>query len=169
MLNGPLSIHNQRITVPQLTQTEVINRAFVVADSQLGELAQLPTPERIQGEVPDGTLVFSQTTTYALRVFTRGGQPYINLFNRKTGQQELNGVRAVAVSSVEGIVYTYGGSSFPRRPSVRVKLAPDNSQTLEVNGQVQTDLATVTGTVTYLPRIALPDNAVVEVALVDVS
>jgi uncharacterized lipoprotein YbaY len=153
--------------VPQLTQTEVINRSFVVDGEILSELAQLPSPER--ADVPDGTIMFSQTGTYALRVFTQNGQPRLNLFNKGTGRQELNAVRAIAVSSVEGITFTYGGSTAEGLPSARVSIAPDGAQTLEVNDVVQTDSATVTGTVSYLPRIAMPPNAILEVQLVDVS
>lgn len=169
LLNGPITINNQRINLPQLTQTEVINRAFVTDGGTLSELAQLPTPERVPGGIPDGTLVFSNTPTYAVRVFTREGQPYLNLFNRATGRQELNGVRAVAISSVDGVVYSYGGSSAEGRPAVSLSVSPDGEQTLAVNNHMQPDLATVTGTVTYRPRIALPPNAVVEVSLLDVS
>lgn len=167
MLNGPMTIANQRIQVPQLTQTEVINRTFVADSGTLSELAQLPTPERVPGGIPDGTLVFTNTSTYAVRVFTQESQPYINLFNRKTGRLEVDRGRAVAISSVEGTVYQYIRTN--SRPSVRIIIAPDGSQTFEVNDMEQTDLATVTGTVTYRPRIALPPNAVVEVQLVDVS
>ena len=167
LLNGPIAIDNQRVTVPQLTQTEVINRSFVVEGETLSELAQLPSPER--ANVPDGTIVFSQTATYAVRVFTQDGQPRINLYNKVTGRQELNAVRAIAVSSVEGITFNYVGSTTEGRPSARVSIGPDGSQTLEVNDVVQTDKATVTGTVSYLPRIAMPPNAILEVQLVDVS
>ncbi|MGG6239528.1 YbaY family lipoprotein [Nodosilinea sp. AN01ver1] len=167
LLNGPTTIANQRINVAQLTQTEVINRSFVVDGGSLSELAQLPSPER--AGVPDGTVVFSQTPTYAVRVFTRDGLPYINLFNKASGQQELNGVRAIAVSSVEGIAFATSGSTAQNQPAVRVSLAPDGSQTFEVNDTVQTNSASVTGSVTYLPRIAMPPNAVLEVSLLDVS
>ncbi|QQE64464.1 hypothetical protein GFS31_11450 [Leptolyngbya sp. BL0902] len=167
MLNGPMTIDNLRIQVPQLTQAEVINRAFVTDGGTLSELAQLPTPERVPGGVPDGTLVFSNTATYALRVFTQSGQPHVNLFNRQTGRLEVDAGRAIAVSSVSGTRYEYSGSE--TSPSVLVSVARDGSQTLEVNGTVQTDRSTVSGTVAYLPRIALPPNAVVEVQLVDVS
>ncbi len=167
MLNGPMTIENLRIQVPQLTQTEVINRVFVTDGGTLSELAQLPTPERVPGGIPDGTLVFSNTSTYAVRVFTQNSQPFINLFNRQTGRLEVDGGRAVAISSVDGTQYQYGGTG--NRPSVGVSIAPDGAQTFEVNGMEQTDLATVIGTVTYRPRIALPPNAVVEVQLVDVS
>ncbi len=167
MLNGPIAIDNQRVTVPQLTQAEVINRSFVVDGETLSELAQLPSPER--ANVPDGTIVFSQTSTYAVRVFTQDGQPRLNLYNKGTGRQELNAVRAIAVSSVEGLTFTYSGSTTEGRPSARVSIAPSGSQTLEVNDVVQTDKATVTGTVSYLPRIAMPPNAILEVQLVDVS
>ncbi|MFQ4139921.1 YbaY family lipoprotein [Nodosilinea sp. PGN35] len=167
LLNGPTTIANQRITVAQLTQTEVINRSFVVDGGSLSELAQLPSPER--AEVPDGTVVFSQTTTHAVRVFTRDGQPYINLFNRASRRQELNGVRAIAVTSVEGMVFMTSGSTAQGQPAVRVSISPDGSQTFEVNDTVQTNSASVTGTVTYLPRIAMPPHAVLEVSLLDVS
>ena len=140
---------------------------YIVEGSTLSERAALPTPERVPGGVPDGTLVFSNTVTYAVRVFTREGQPHINLFNRQTGRLEVDAGRAVAISSVEGTHYQYGGSD--TSPSVQVSLTRDGSQTLEVNDIVQTDRSTVLGTVTYLPRIALPPNAVVEVQLVDVS
>lgn len=52
MLNGPMTIDNLRINLPQLTQTEVINRAFVTDGGTLSELAQLPTPERVPGAFP---------------------------------------------------------------------------------------------------------------------
>lgn len=167
LLNGPMTIENQRINVPQLTQTEVNNRSFVVSPGGLSELAQLPSPER--AEVPDGTVVFSQTSTYAVRVFTQNGQPRINLFNKSTGRQELSAVRATAITAVEGITFTYFGSTTEGLPSTRVTIAPDGAQTLEMNDVVQTDNATVTGTVSYLPRIAMPPSAILEVTLVDVS
>jgi uncharacterized lipoprotein YbaY len=167
MLNGPIAIDNQRITVPQLTQTEVIIRSFVIEGTGLNELAQLPSPER--ANVPDGTVVFSHTPTYAVRVFTRQGLPYLNLFNRTTGRQELNGVRATAIASVAGITYDYAGFAPDGIPAVRLTVARDGAQTIEVNGTMQTDSATVSGTVTYRPRIAMPPNAVLEVQLVDVS
>ena len=166
MLNGPITIDNQRITVPQLTQTEVINRAFVTDDNQLSELAQLPTPERVDG-MPDGTIVFSQTPDYAVRVFNDGGQLYINLFNKSTAILDVARGPAIAVSSVEGNRYDYpGGDGIP---AVRVHVAPDGDQTIEVNDQVLTPKTTVTGTIFYLPRIAMPPNAVLEVVLEDTS
>lgn len=168
-LNGPMTIDNLRINLPQLTQTEVINRAFVADGGTLSELAQLPTPERVPGGIPDGTLIFSNTPTYAVRVFIRENQPYLNLFNRITGRQELSGVRVVATSSVNDVVYSYGGSSIEGRPAVRLSVSNRGEQTLEVNDQMQTELTAVTGAVTYRPRIALPTNAVIEVSLVDVS
>ncbi|WP_017297917.1 YbaY family lipoprotein [Nodosilinea nodulosa] len=167
MLNGPTTIENQRINLSQLTQTEVINRSFVTDGNSLSELAQLPSPER--AELPDGTVVFSQTPTYAVRVLTRDGLPYINLFDKTTGQQVINGFRAIATSSVEGITFSYAGSTAEGRPSVQVSVASNGAQTIEVNDMALTDAASVTGTVTYLPRVAMPPNAVLEVSLIDVS
>lgn len=163
LLNGPVTIDNQRVNVPQLTQTEV----FVVDGTSLSELAQLPSPER--AEVPDGTVVFSQTSTYAVRVFTQAGLPRINLFNKASGRQDLSGVGAIAESAVEGISFGSPGSTIDGQPSVRVSIASNGAQTIEVNDTVQTNSASVTGTVSYLPRIAMPPNATLEVALVDVS
>lgn len=162
MLNGPTTIDNQRINVAQLTQTEVNNRSFVVDSDSLSELAQLPGP--VRPSVPDGTIVFSQTSTYAVRVFTQQGQPRINLFNKTTGRQELNAAPATANVAAEGITFTHGGT-----PSVTVSIAANGAQTIEVNNAVQTNSASVTGTVSYLPRIAMPPNAILEVTLVDVS
>ncbi|TVQ12482.1 MAG: hypothetical protein EA368_03830 [Leptolyngbya sp. DLM2.Bin27] len=162
-----MTIANQQITVPQLTQTEVINRSFVVSPEGLSELAQLPSPER--AEVPDGTVVFSQTSAYAVRVFTQTGQPRINLFNKTTGRQELNAAPATAITSTEGIVFNYAGFAPDGIPAVRVSVASNGAQTFEVNGTVQTNSASITGTVSYLPRIAMPPNAILEVTLVDVS
>ncbi|MEA5452852.1 YbaY family lipoprotein [Leptolyngbya sp. CCNP1308] len=162
MLNGPTTIDNQRINVSQLTQTEVVNRSFVVDSDSLSELAQLPGP--VRPSVPDGTIVFSQTSTYAVRVFTQQGQPRINLFNKTTGRQELNAAPATANVSAEGITFTHGGT-----PSVAVNIAANGAQTIEVNNAVQTNSASVTGTVSYLPRIAMPPNAILDVSLVDVS
>lgn len=167
MMNGPMAIGDQRLFLSQLTQTEVINRTFVADGGILSELAQLPTPERVPGGVPDGTLVFTNTSTYAVRVFTQESQPYINVFNRRTGRLAVDGGRAVAISSVGGIQYRYSGTG--EVSSVQISIAPNGAQTFEVNNVEQTDLATVTGTVTYRPRIALPPNAVLEVQLVDVS
>lgn len=167
LLNAPMTIDNSRVTVPQLTQTEVINRAFVTDGGTLSELAQLPTPERTMGHVPDGTLVFSQTPGYAVRVFTEDGQPRINLFNRATSTTELMTASAVAESSVEGVTYSTLGSA--NVPIVSIKVAPSGAQTIAINGQVVEDAAQVTGTVTYQNRMTLPPNAVVEVTLADVS
>lgn len=167
LLNGPIAIANQRLLVPQLTQTEVINRTFVTDGNTLSELAQLPTPERVSGGVPDGTLVFSNTTTYAVRVFTQDSQPYMNVFNRQTGQLVVDSGRAVAITSVDGVRYQVSGGA--GRPSVELSVAPDGSQILAVNGVVQTDRALVTGTVTHRSRMALAPNTVIEIQLVDVS
>ncbi|WOD38395.1 YbaY family lipoprotein [Nodosilinea sp. E11] len=167
MLNGPITIANQRINLPQLTQTEVNHRSFVADGSSLSELAQIPSPER--AEVPDGTLVLAQTSTYAVRVFTQAGQPRINLFDKTTSRQTLSAAPAIAITSTEGITFSYAGFAPDGIPAVAVSVAADGTQTIEVNGTVQTNNASVTGTVTYLPRIAMPPNAVLDVTLVDVS
>ncbi len=166
MLNSPITIDNQRIMLPQLTQTEVINRAFVTDNNRLSELAQLPTPERAE-DVPDGTIVLSQTPDYAVRVFTEAGQPYINLFNKSTAILDVARGRALAIASVDGIRYQYTGHD--GMPSVQVHVASSGAQTIQVNDQNLDTETTVTGTVSYLPRIAMPPHAVLEVVLEDSS
>ena len=77
------------------------------------------------------------------------------------------GVMSGGQAGAQGTTYSYAGSQ--GRPSVQVSVASNGAQTLEVNDIALTDSATVTGTVNYLPRIAMPSNAVLEVSLVDVN
>lgn len=163
ILNSPITIANGQILVPVLTQTEVIERSFRIDGTALQE-----GPQRVIYPVtfdqPDGTLVFSQTSSYAVRVFLQNGRPRINLFNKQTGTLALAAVEATVEPSTTGWVYRYGGS-----PSVRVEVATSGSQTLAVNDTVLQDQSEVSGRVTYRVRMALPPHAVVEVTLNDVG
>ncbi|MBW4653174.1 MAG: YbaY family lipoprotein [Kaiparowitsia implicata GSE-PSE-MK54-09C] len=134
-----------------------------------GEIVPIAPPE---GTVPDPdtallegkSLAFFQTSGYAVRVFVRDGITRLNLFNKQTGQLELNEVSAVVTPDPEGVTYSYDGPTW-----AHVYLNNVSGQTLMVDGTLQQDYESVSGTVTYRPRIALPPNAVVEVSLVDVS
>lgn len=164
ILNGPITMAEATITVPQLTQTAVINRTFQLDGDTLIELNRIPGPEALSMALPDATLVLSQTPQYAVRVFSQNGTPRINLFNKVTGQLELANGAAVIESASGGTTYRHGGT-----PAVVVQVSSSGAQTIEVNGQALQGYDQVTGTVTYGQRIALPPEAVVEVTLVDVS
>jgi uncharacterized lipoprotein YbaY len=166
LLNGPITIDNTQLTVPLLTETAVINRSFGVENNRLTEVARLPIPEVLATAIPNGTLVFSQTPDYAVRVFTENGTPKINLFDKTTGTTPLLGTSTIIESSPASTIYSHSGIM---RPPVAVAVATDGRQTITVDNAMLTDYEQVTGTVTYLPRIALPPHAVVEVTLADVS
>lgn len=132
----------------------------------------LPLPERVKLSsvkdeampLPQGTIAFSQTSNIAIRVYTVDGQPRINLHNKETGVTELQGASVTVESTAGGVIYRYAGEL-----TVEVEIADSGAQTISLNGVPLTEYATVTGTVFYLPRIALPPNAVIAIELVDVS
>ncbi|WP_448599000.1 YbaY family lipoprotein [Thermoleptolyngbya sp.] len=152
---------------PQCCPTQEVTQFYRVSE---GSVVQVSLPGETLPEspgtptLPDGaTLSFFQTPGYAVRLFSCNGRLLMNLFNRQTGRLELGGVPTTAAIDPEGIAYTYNGT-----PSVRVYRGNLGTQSLMVNGMTQ-ESSVVTGTVTYLPRIALPPNALIEVSLVDVS
>ncbi len=63
-----------------------------------------------------------------------------------------------------GTTYRYAGEL-----TVEIVVANSGEQTITINGTPQQAPGSVSGTVFYLPRIALSPNAVVEVSLLDVS
>lgn len=152
---------------PQCCPTQEVTQFYRVSE---GSVVQVSPPSETLPEspgtptLPDGaTLSFFQTPGYAVRLFSRNGRMLMNLFNRQTGRLELGGVPTTAAVDPDGIAYTYDGT-----PSVVVYRGNLGTQSLMVNGMMQ-DSSLVTGTVTYLPRIALPPNALIEVSLADVS
>jgi uncharacterized lipoprotein YbaY len=162
LLNGPIAMAENQLRVPQLTQTMVINRDFYVEGNALAELAQFPLPMLVM----DGTLLFSQTPDYAVRVFDQAGLTKLNLFDKSTGSTILTGVSVIPQSYPSGMTYSYTGTGL--EPSLQVQVATDGDQTLLIQGGSVVG-ERLTGRVTYAPRIALPANAVVEVVLEDVS
>jgi uncharacterized lipoprotein YbaY len=130
-------------------------------------LAQSPIPANRPASPTDGTLVFSQTPQYAVRVFNQNGQTRLNLFNKATRTALLTAVPVQVATDAAATTYRYSGPG--ETASVRVQISPSGAQTLEVNGAVLQNADQITGSVTYLPRIAMPPHAVVEIALVDVS
>lgn len=62
------------------------------------------------------------------------------------------------------MTYRYAGSQ-----TVEIVIANSGEQTITINGTSQLASTAISGTVFYLPRIALAPNAVIEVSLVGVS
>lgn len=172
LLGGPITIDTNRINLPFLTQTELIERAFVIEGMTLSEVAQQTEPDNpitlepgpADPVFPEGTMLFSQTSRYAFRAFVQNGRPYLNLYNKMTGALQLSAVPIEVWSTPQETVYRHRGE-----PLIKITIASSGAQTLDINGTVMTDYAQVTGAVTYRPRIALPPDAVIEVNLVDVS
>lgn len=152
---------------PQCCPTQEVTQFYRVSGGSVVQVPPsgetLPAPPSAS-TLPDGTtLSFFQTPGYAVRLFSRNGAMLMNLFNRRTRRLELNGRPTTATTDAEGTAYAHEG-----RPSVRVYRGHSGTQSLTVNGMLQ-ESSLVTGTVTYLPRIALPPNALIEVSLADVS
>ncbi|OKH19742.1 YbaY family lipoprotein [[Limnothrix rosea] IAM M-220] len=128
----------------------------------LGELAQKPNIGTVI--LPEGTIVFSQTNRIAVRVYNSSGATRLNLYNKQTGMTELLGVPVTVQATSTGVTYRHSGNQ-----SVTVAIANSGAQTITINGTSQQTNQAVTGTISYLPRIALPPNAVVEAILVEAS
>lgn len=112
----------------------------------------------------EGTLVFSQTDRIAIRIYNSDGTLRLNLYNKQTGTTEVRGAPVTVESTDTGTTYRYAG-----KPTVTVAIAKSGKQTISINNMPQQESKAITGKVFYLPRIALPPNAVVEVSLVDIS
>lgn len=132
--------------------------------ARVSELAQTSEIEAGAMTLPEGTLVFSQTDRIAVRVYNSEGTPRLNLYNKQTGITEVRGALVTAEFTSAGITYRYAGEL-----TVEVAIATSGEQTITLNGTPQQGYEAITGTVFYLPRIALPPNAVVETSLVDIS
>ena len=118
--------------------------------------------------LPEGTLVFSQNDQLALRVYNEEGTLRLNLYNKQTGNTELRGASVTVEVSDMGVSYHHPGV-LTTEPTVNVAIAHSGQQTIIIDNAQQQTSSAITGTVSYLPRIALPPNAAVEVSLVDVS
>ncbi len=126
----------------------------------------LTSPRLGPMSIPENTLLLSQTADIAVRVYNTSDAfyPQLNLFNKRTGVTEILGAPMTVESTETGTTYRYVGEQ-----KVEIAIAPTGEQTITLNGKPQQASKAVSGTVFYLPRIALPPNAVVDVSLVDVS
>ncbi|MGP1384967.1 MAG: YbaY family lipoprotein [Thainema sp.] len=123
-------------------------------------------PDKVEGEI----LIQLDTNDYIVRVYQEDEQTKIDLYNKASQGLDLNGVPVTVEETPEGTSYLYEGEL-----TVRVFDSAYGKDSLVINGDVQpddqtsSDLATITGTVAYRQRIALPPTAIIEVQLQDVS
>jgi hypothetical protein len=82
---------------------------------------------------PNGTLLTFQTRANAVRIFNRGGQTLMNVFDKQKGATWLNSVPVTVEQSQAGRYYRYAGEV-----TVRVFEGTDGTRTLDINGQVET-------------------------------
>lgn len=128
------------------------------------KLSQMPETEAPGIALPEGTLAFSQTDRIAVRVYNTDGTPRLNLYNKQTGITEVRGAPVAVEPTETGTTYRYAG-----KLTVEIAIAHSGDQSITLNGTPQQASETISGTIFYRPRIALPPNAVIEVNLVDVS
>lgn len=69
-----------------------------VEDAEIVEVFNVP-PGVGQGQSERDTVLFFETQTYSVRVFNRDGQRLMNVFNRISNVQEVNGKLATLVNS----------------------------------------------------------------------
>lgn len=181
-LDGPFLYIESQVTDTPLRFTQILpptaeestpeaegtpNAEEIVPDTEQG------TPDAVT--TPPGTIQFADTLQlfhggdYAVRIFQRGDALAMNLYNTRTATLELNGVTVERIPNTEGTDFLYVGDR-----TVKVFVATYGEQQLVIDGEWQRDpdsptAMTIEGTVTYLPRIALSPNAVLEVRLLDVS
>lgn len=165
MLSQAVGVGLAVVTASLIPFAAIAQTSRHTLNDPVAELAQLP--EEVGDDeitVPEGTLVFSQTARIAARVYNSDGVPRLNLYNKQTGTTEVRGVPVAVESTETGVTYRYAGELM-----VEVAIAKSGEQTITIDGVPQPADETITGTVSYLPRIALPPDAIVEVSLVDVS
>ncbi|MEM9817964.1 MAG: hypothetical protein AAF827_16375, partial [Cyanobacteria bacterium P01_D01_bin.6] len=78
---------------------EGTNNIVRIEDAEVVEIFNVP-PGVGQGQSERDTVLFFETQTYSVRVFNRGGQRLMNVFNRISNLQEVNGKLATLVNSV---------------------------------------------------------------------
>jgi uncharacterized lipoprotein YbaY len=129
----------------------------------------------------DATLALCETDRTSIRVYRQSGQILMRVYDRQDRIVWVNQTPTRSQTTSEGTLYTnlrgeqtinlFVGSD--QDCSVQIGDRPaENGTLLERESsvaEIMNELAIVTGTVAYLPRIALPPQAVVEVKLLDVS
>ncbi len=131
--------------------------------------ANIPDSAQTMAIAFEDTLQLFHAGDYAVRVFHQGDGLAINLFNTHTSTLELNGASVSREPNPEGTDFTYRGD---RTVKVFVSYNGDQQLVIDEEWQQNVDVSTaetLEGTVTYLQRIALSPDAVMQVRLLDVS
>lgn len=129
----------------------------------------------------EATLALCETDRHSIRLYRQSGQIFMRAYDRQERVIWIDQTPTRSQVISEGTLYTnlQGEQlinvlvSSDRNCAVQIGDRPLVSGTLLERepsvAEIMNDLALVTGTVAYLPRIALPPQAVVEVKLLDVS
>jgi uncharacterized lipoprotein YbaY len=129
----------------------------------------------------EATLALCETDRTSIRIYRQSGQILMRVYDREDRIVWVNQTPTRSQTTSEGTLYTnlFGeqtinllvGSGQDCSVQIGDRLA-ESGTLLEREpsvAEIMNELAIVTGTVAYLPRIALPPQAVVEVKLLDVS
>jgi uncharacterized lipoprotein YbaY len=129
----------------------------------------------------EATLALCETDRHSIRLYRQNGQVFMRAYDRQERVIWVNQTPTRSQTISEGTLYTNLQGEQPinvlvssdRNCAVQIGDRPLESGTLVERepsvAEIMNELAIVTGTVAYLPRIALPPQAVVEVKLLNVS
>jgi len=135
-----------------------------VEDAELVEIFNLP-PGVGQGQAQRDTRLFFETQTYSVRVFNRSGRRLMNVFNRFSNVQEVNGqttdlVRPARPPFENFTSYVASGVRNGQSVQYYARHNPTSGETvLEIynaNGQRIVRESSVGGVVTDIPNADLP-------------
>lgn len=125
------------------------------------------------------TLSLCETGSTAVRIYVEDGETRMRVFDRQDNVIWMNKTPASEDVTSEGFQYTnrmgeqtvtLSVNPTANNCQIQVGDRPIEAGTLLIqNARPGSEMASVTGTVSYLQRIALPPGAIVEAKLVDVS
>ena len=114
----------------------------VIASQPSGNVAVFAVPESDLAQVRQDTVLNFETSSYAVRVFQRDGQRFMNVFNKFTGQQDLNGTAASVAEPMfpyeNAVSYVASGQSNGQPVEYFARIESSGRTVLEifnVNGQ----------------------------------
>lgn len=101
--------------------------------NELGQLSYQGAASPTPSPAPDETLSTFQTSSNAVRIFTRSGETLMNVYDKKQRITLLNGVPVRVEQTPEGTRYT----NTSRETTVEVFLNLNGDRTLSINGKVE--------------------------------
>ncbi|MCU0524627.1 MAG: SH3 domain-containing protein [Elainella sp. Prado103] len=107
-------------------------RAGFFAGFDAGYNATANTTDPTHSIPANATLLTFQTDRNAVRIFSRSGQTYMNLFDKQAGRTWLNGVLVEREPAGNGIYYRYQGEV-----TVVVFQGNDGTRSLDINGSLE--------------------------------